>query len=455
MTHVDDDDRTLPPHDTEAERMVLGSVLRSQAVMAGLQHLRPADFYDRRNGAIWHAMLDLWERAVAIDYATLANRLKADDLAAARVGLLELSEISVAVPSAAHAEHYARIVIDTATQRRYISVAQQIAVAAWKPGLQDIGALVSEVEALIQTARPSDTRRDLYDPAKWAQSFWDDLEQRQSGQRTAVMTGLLDLDDMTLGLETGRLYLLMGLPGHGKTELALQIAINVADQHGPVLFASLEMSAVELAQRYARIVNALDRNRLAVGKNLSQEEWALVAQTMNQMHDGRLWPASPRGTYTTGDLRADVLEMQAKHGKPAMIVADYVQRFRDRASRYSNREENVGLVAENLKSLAREFGCPVLAPVQPNRDHKLRPSDPRPKLTDLRESGKLEQEADVVLGLYRDEKHNRESSDRGIMEIHMLKNRSGVGDTDGVRRIVWCGTRYENYAPLPTGAWAA
>jgi len=189
--------------------------------------------------------------------------------------------------------------------------------------------------------------------------------------------------------------------------------------------------------------------------NLTDVEWGKATAAMNTMEGGRLWPASPRGQYTTADLRADALDVQAKQGKLALIVADYVQRFRDRMGKTTSREENVGLVAENLKSMAREFGCPVLAPVQPNRDYVQR-SNKRPVLSDLRESGKLESEADVVLGLYRDEKHNEVTQDRGIAEVHMLKNRSGVGDTEGTRKIVWQKTRYGNYErrEQPPDEWA-
>jgi len=443
------DELTLPPHDTHAEEAVLGAVLKNPTVVASLVQLPPADFYTPRYRTIWAAMLDLWHRNVGIDYTSLNARLAAPDMANGRVGLLDLSTIGLSVPAASNVEHYAALVQNAATQRRYIDAAQKLAEKAWPRGV-DVEDLALQAEALLTAARPSRRRQDLYEPERWAKAFWDDLEARALGQRTAVSSGLQDLDRMTLGLEAGGLYLLMATPGTGKTELAMQIGMHVGREHGPVVFASLEMSAVELAHRFARISRGMDRNRLAKG-SLDDGELRSALEVMNEMQDSRFWPVSPTGRYTTADLRADALEVRSNAGKIALIVADYVQRFRDRGTATSSREENIGLVAENLKSLAREFGCPVLAPVQPNREYVQRPSK-RPVLSDLRESGKLEQEADVVLGLYRDEKHDEQTRDRGLAEVHMLKNRSGVGDAEGMRKIRWKGTRYsdiESAAPLP------
>lgn len=447
--HDDDETRdpTTPPHSTNAEECVLGAVLKQPSVVSILTHLPADDFYTPRYRMIWRAMLDLWHRNVPIDFATLDARLQGPDMAQAQVGLLDLSTINLLVPAAANVEHYAQLIMNAATQRRYIEAANTIAQRSW-PRSIDVDALAEQAEALLTAARPRRSRRDLYDPERWAEAFRDDLEARSDGQRTAVETGLVDLDKMTLGLESGGLYLLMGTPGTGKTELAMQIAIHVGQQHGAVVFASLEMSAVELAHRYARITRGMDRNRLAKG-TLDSEEGQRASEVLNAMTTSRFWPVSPSAHYTTSDLRADAFEVRAKAGRVALIVADYVQRFRDRSTSTSSREENVGLVAENLKSLAREFGCPVLAPVQPNREYVNRtgPNGKRPILSDLRESGKLEQEADVVLGLYRDEKHDDQTRDRGIAEVHMLKNRSGVGNSEGMRKIVWRGNRYENYLP--------
>jgi replicative DNA helicase len=435
-------DQSRPPHNLHAEQSVLGSVLKNPNVMAKLADLEAQSFYSRRNQAVWHAMVDLWERSVPIDYTTVDGALRRLGLSEQSGGLMYLAELNVAIPTAAHVEHYAKLVTDTATQRRFIGAAQSIVETWWRDDVV-IDEAIERTEAFIAAARPRASRHDLQDPERWAEVFADDLEARSSGQRTAVNTGLLALDTMTLGLEAGGLYLLMATPGTGKSELAMQVAMHVAQSRGPVLFASLEMTAVELAHRFARISKGLNRNRLAAGLVEAGEE-PLIDQVVNAMTKVPFWPASPRGAYTTSNLRADAIEVQSRAGHLALIVADYVQRFRDRGSKISTREENVGIVAENLKSLAREFGCPVLAPVQPNRDYVTR-GNKRPLLSDLRESGKLEQEADVVLGLYRDEKHDDGTRDRGLAEIHMLKNRSGVGDADGMRKIVWRGSRYADY----------
>lgn len=428
------------PHHALAEESVIGAVMRQPDVMARLTTLGADEFYRPKMRAIWRAMIDLWSRNAPIDYASLATRLEAPDLIGASVTLLDLSEISLSTPTAANVEHYASLVSSAATQRKLVDVAQRLAESAWRSGA-DVEALMAQAEGWLSAARPRSSSRDLYTPQRWAEEFYADLDARANGKRTAITTGLDAIDQMTLGLESGRLYLLMGTPGTGKSELAMQIAMHAAQTHGTSVFASLEMSAIELAHRFARISYKIDRNRLAKGQ-LDEIEWQRATDAMNAMVRSRFWPSTPRGHYTTADLRNDCLEAQAQGGKLSLIVADYVQRFDDGDGVPAHREINVGMAAKNLKSLAREFGCPVLAPVQPNRDYVQRVSDKRPKLSDLRESGKLEQEADFVLGLFREEKHDEHTSNRGICEVHVLKNRPGIGDADGFRRLVWIGHKY-------------
>lgn len=435
------DQTMVPPHDLEAEGFVLGSVLKKPVVLGRLLELSPEDFYDPKHAAIWRGMLDLAKRNVPLDVKLLLDKLA---IGRVKVSAAELMSIDFIGPQAEYVEHYAKIVSDTATQRRYIDAAQNLATMAWRRGI-DLSELATKAEASITAARPK-TRGLRMTPEQWAQAVEIDMEARATGQRTAVLTGLRDVDQMTLGLEAGGLYLLMGTPGTGKTELALQTAMNVAEHYGPVVFASLEMSEVELGHRFARISQGLHRNQLAKG-TLSDDESGKFLSALNLLAVGRLWPLAPTSAiYTTQDLRSDCLDIQAQSGKLALIVADYVQRFDDGDRNPAHREINVGMVAKSLKSLAREFGCPVLAPVQPNRAFEARP-DKRPLLTDLRESGKLEQEADVVLAIFRAEKvsHDPDPHDLGVAEIHMLKNRSGVGDERGSRKLRWIGHKYGNY----------
>lgn len=435
---------SLPPHDTNAEHAVIGSVLKDPSSVGRVGHLMPQEFYHRANGAIWKAMRDLWDRNQPIGYVTLTDRLSHPDLTGENIGLLELAEFELLTPTSAHIEHYAQIVSDAATRRQMIHAAQTIAEKSWRND-GSISDLLMAVEAAISAARPNDHRRELYDPKRWAEEFWDDLDQRQNGHRQAIETNLIDLNAMTLGYEPGSLYLFMSTPGSGKTEIAMQIAMYAGAHYGPGLFASLEMRAQELAQRYARISYGMDRNHLASGK-LDERELNSMGDLMAQMQISNFWPSAPSKHYTTADLRADAMEVRARCGRVNWIVADYVQRFRDKVSPSSPRHEDVGRVAENLKSLAREFQCPVIAPVQPNREYHSR-GDRRPQLSDLGESSKLEQEADVVLGMYRPEKHgDLDPKNRGVCEIHMLKNRSGAGDTEGMRKLVWTGHCYGNFA---------
>lgn len=407
--------------------------------MGQLTRLRPVDFYVPKYRAIWRAMADLWDRNVAIDYTSTWDRLMAPDLAMVGVTPPDLSDISLTVPVVGNADVYAKLVSDAATQRRLISAASSITEASWRHGA-DVDELMRLAEKCLNSARPERMSRDLVDPASWAEQFVADLERRANGERTAVTTGLVGIDRLTLGLEAGGLYVLMANSGHGKTEIALQVAMHVGRHHGPVVFASLEMQAMELAQRFARISHGMSRNHMATG-DLNGDEWDIATKVANEMTTSRFWPVVSRTKYTTADLRADCIEVQSRDGHLGLIVADYLQLFGDGDDDPSHSEINIGMVARNLKALAREFGCPVLAPTQPNRGNALR-LDKRLTMADARGSGQIEQAADVMLAVHREEKHDPHTSEKGIAEVSMLKNRSGTGVDSGIARLVWTGTKY-------------
>lgn len=437
-----------PPNATEIESRLLYAVLSRPSIMGDLTDLAPAEFYSQTHAVLFRAMLALWNRGVAIDGGTIQEILRSDDFAASGVNgraILNLDPNGVG----GNVESYARIIHDTATQRRYVDAAQSLAERAWRSGA-DVGQLAQYADGLLTAARPRRSRRNLLSPEEFARDLELDLEARATGKRTSVSTGLIDIDSMTGGLANGALYLTLAVPGSGKTEFAKQVAIHVGQKHGPVLFASLEMASYELAHRYARMQHGMDRNKLAKGQ-LSDEEWHTAARTIDELQRSNLWIASPGGRYTTADLRADALDVQTRSGsKVALVVADYLQLFGDGDNESAHRALNVGAIARGLKELARELGCPVLAPVQPNRAYASR-MDKRPVMPDMRDSGELEQHADVVLGMYRPEIHDRDDTrpeDRGVLEMWMLKNRSAVGDDIGsLRRLRWTGTKYGNYAP--------
>jgi replicative DNA helicase len=307
--------------------------------------------------------------------------------------------------------------------------------------------VLNRVQSLFESLEIVDARDGLVAPEQWGHILVDDYEARANGGRTFSTTGLLDVDRMIGGgFADGTLNLVMGVTGLGKTEFAFQVALHVQRAHGAVVYGSLEMGADELGHRAARVLRDLDRNQLAHG-TLSEEQRSTLLEVANMLNIGRLWPVTPSREYRVRDLRRHALRVQAQTGHVRMIVLDYLQRLDDTSDvKNSSREQDVAMMAKRLKDLAIELHCPVVALVQPNDDYLTRP-DKHPIISDVRESRRLSHEADVMLGLYREEYFNANCPDsqQGIMEVTLLKNRSGVGMAPGaLSRIVWSGSRYRD-----------
>jgi replicative DNA helicase len=290
----------------------------------------------------------------------------------------------------------------------------------------------------------SDTlsRRAVLPPSEWTSHLMDYLGQARAGGLAGVSTGLRDLDTITLGLSPG-LYMLAASTGTGKTALAGQIALHVAEQHGPVVFVSMELTDVDLAVRLVSVITNIRKEKLVTGA-LSPEQMRQVLHAIERLSHSRLHIVFGSG-YASADVRAYALQVQATEGfKPALIVVDYVQLLRDEEGDGRIRERNVSAAARGLKDLSGELDVPVFALVQLNRNRANR-VDKRPQLADLRESGDLENTADSVLGLYRDEIDHPDSSDRGLAELSVLKKRQLGEDVGTVRRVVWVGESYRDY----------
>jgi replicative DNA helicase len=439
-----DRDLSLPPHSSQAEVAVLGSIIKEPGSIARIT-LPEAAFYEQRNRHVFGAMRALFDRLAPIDYQTICDELQRRGTYEAAGGLLYLSEIDLATPSAAHIEHYAAIVQRTATMRSLIAAAQTIAETAYRDNTDEETA-IGWAERLIQNCRPMERDADMLTPEQWSDEFLADLNARMVGQRTAVYTGWDEIDEMLGGLEAQRLYMLLGTTGTAKSEISLQIATYVGRKHGPVLFASLEMSAVELAQRWMRIDNGVDRNKLASGR-LDDDTLALVAEAAGRMAEGNVYPVCPRGSYTTARLQHHARRLVAHTGKRlGLIVTDYLQLLDDKDGQDAQAWENIELTSRNLKRIAREFNCPVLAPVQPTSDYKNRP-EKEPRLTDVRGGNGPIAAADVVLGLYRPSLHE-EGANPNELRWYMLKNRSGVGDpVPNKRTLYWQPSRQRYVDP--------
>src|SRR6266536_2705421 len=440
----DTEDLSVPPHSTQAEEAVLGSVLkRGLSIADVLPFLKPHHFYEARHRHIYAAMAALFERAAAIDYHTIAEELEHQGTYEQSGGLVYLSELNLSTPSAAHIEHYARIVLEHAVRRRYIATGQQVAELAWNRR-KDLDTVKQRAEALVLGAS-SDTlsRRAVVPPSEWTEHLMEYLGQARTSGRAGFSTGLRDLDTMTLGLSPG-LYLVAAATGTGKTAIAGQIALHVAEHHGPVVFVSMELTDVDLAVRLVSVITNIPKEQLVTG-NLTTEQGNTVLAAIDRLSRSRLHIVFGSG-YTSGDVRAYALQVQAAEGvKPALVVVDYVQLLRDVEGDGRMRERNVSAAARGLKDVSGELGVPVLALVQLNRNRATRP-DKRPQLADLRESGDLENTADSVLGLYRDEMDHPGSDDKGLAELSVLKKRQLGEDVGTMRRLVWVGESYKDLA---------
>jgi replicative DNA helicase len=440
-------DQSKPPQSLQAEVAVIGSVLKYGLSIADvLPFLKPQHFYSARHRHIYAAMAALFERAAAIDYHTIAEELKRQGSYDESGGLQYLAEVSLATPSAAYIEDYARIVLEHAVRRRYIGASQQVADLAWDQR-KELETVKQRAEALILGAS-SDTlsRRAVLPPEEWTEHLVEYLGQARLGGLAGASTGLRDLDKMTLGLSPG-LYLLAASTGTGKTAIAGQIALHVAEQHGPVVFVSMELTDVDLAVRLVSVITNVRKEQLVTG-NLSPDQSSDVLAAIERLGKSRLHIVFGSG-YTSADVRAYALQVQAAEStKPALIVVDYVQLLRDEEGDGRMRERNVSAAARGLKDVAGELGVPVLALVQLNRNRATR-ADKRPQLADLRESGDLENTADSVLGLYRDEMDNPQTNDRGLAELSVLKKRQLGEEVGTVRKLVWVGESYRDLAHSP------
>lgn len=432
------------PHSAQAEEAVLGSIFkRGQAIADVATSLKPEHFYELRTRDVYAAMLALFERGARIDYHTVADELQHQGTYEAAGGLLYLSELNVATPTATHIVYYAQIVLDRATRRRYISAGHQVQELAWDQR-HDLETVKQRAEALVLGAG-CDTlgRKALLSSEEWTGQLMDYLEEGRKDGLAGVSTGLRDMDAMTLGLSRGWLYLLGARTGTGKTALAGQVALHVAHHDGPVLFVSMELTAVDLGVRFVAVATNIAKERLVNG-DLTDAEQEQILATVQRLEQLPIHIAYGAG-FTSGDVRALALQVQALAGRPpALIVVDYLQLLRDLEGDGRSRERNVAAAAQALKGLAQELRVPVLACAQFNRNVDGR-GDKRPTQTDFRDSGDLENVCDSALGLYRDEMHHPDSPDKGLAELIVLKKRQFGDDVGCVRRLVWVGERYRDF----------
>jgi replicative DNA helicase len=434
----------VPPHNLSAEESVLGASLLSRDAIGAVseQGLRPEDFYRPAHQHIFDAIRALYATGAPADTITVADELRRAGLLDQIGGTEVLHALQNATPAISNAAHYARIVQDTALLRRLIHVAGDIAEMAYGEP-DDVTKAVDEAESKVFKVaddRVTDTTQLLSESIK---GVMDRLEETfaRGDSITGTATGYDDLDALLSGLQPSTLNIVGARPAMGKTALGLGIATHVAQKTAlPVLVFSLEMGHHELTQRILSSEAQVDSMKIRNGR-LSESDWALIGRAIGRLEVPLFLDDNPR--VTVMEIRAKARRMKARHGGLALIVIDYIQ-LMSGGETAENRQLEVSEISRNLKILARELAVPIVALSQLSRNLESR-GEKRPMLSDLRESGSLEQDADVVMFLYRDEVYNADSPDKGSAEVIVAKHRSGP---IGTVRLVWRGqyTRFDNAA---------
>jgi len=414
----------LPPHDLEAEESLLGAMLLSKdAVVTAVEIVASADFYKPAHAHVFDAICGLFGRGDPADPVTVADELRRADQLEYVGGPGTLIALQAATPATGNAGRYARIVEELALLRRLVGVGAEISEIGYQVP-EDVTAAVDRAESLVYAVaqrRVTDTTSSIDDLLVHALDRLETLYNK-GDEITGVPTGFYDLDRQLSGLQPSDLVVVGGRPGTGKTAWALNVAANAAITAArPALFFSLEMSKLQLTNRLLSAEGRVDSTRMRSGK-LVDSDWPKLTAAMNRIHGAPLhFDDNPM--VTVMDIRAKARRLRSELGDLGLVVVDYIQLMTGRSSA-ETRQVEVAEISRGLKLLARELECPVLALSQLSRNLEQR-ADKRPMLSDLRESGAVEQDADVVIFLYRDELYHDDSPDRGVAEVIVAKHRSG------------------------------
>ena len=436
----------LPPHNLQAEESLLGAMLLSRdAIVAAVEvQLAPDDFYKPSHGHIFEAITSLYSQGEPADPVTVSEELSRAGLLEAMGGPAVLISLQAETPAISNAGRYAHIVQEHALLRRLIAVAGEIAEIGYSRP-DDVGAAVDQAESMVFDVaqhRVADTMAPLRDLLEAHLDLIEALYERGEAV-TGVPTGFVDLDNQLSGLQPANLVIVGGRPGTGKTAFSLGIAAHASlESRLPVLVFSMEMSHRELTQRLLCSEARVDSARMRNGR-LLESDWPKISHAVGRLAEAPLY-IDDNPHLSVMEIRAKARRMKSRHGL-GLVIVDYLQLMGGRASA-ENRQVEVSEISRGLKILARELEVPVVALSQLSRSLETR-ADKRPVLADLRESGSLEQDADVVIFIYRDEVYNRESPDRGTAEIIVAKHRNGP---TGVTNLAFI-DRYTRFANMAKG----
>jgi replicative DNA helicase len=441
----------VPPHSVEAEQSLLGALLLDNQAFDRVADLVVAeDFYRDDHRRIWRHISKLIEANRPADVVTVSESIDASEDKDRTGGPAYLGALAQNTPSALNIRRYAELVRERSVQRRLAQVATEIAESALASAGREVGQMLDEAESKIFQIAESGARRDqglLEIKPVLARVFEkiDHLYHRDNpSDVTGVPTGYTKLDEMTSGLQAGDLVIIAARPSMGKTALALNIAEHVAVDNGlPVAIFSMEMSATQLAMRMLGSIARVDQHKMRTGR-LNDKEWGELSEAMGKLHETPIY-IDEGGALTALEVRARARRLKRQYSKLGLIVIDYLQ-LMSSSSQGENRATEISEISRSLKGMAKELEVPVVALSQLNRAVDQRP-DRRPVMSDLRESGAIEQDADVILFIYREVVYKPDLPDdqRGIAEVIVGKQRNGP---IGTIKLTFLGqhTRFENYA---------
>jgi len=419
----------VPPHNLEAEESVIGSCLLSREAIADvLEIVDAADFYKPAHTEIFNAILELYGKGEPIDAVTLADELRRRSTLDQVGGKPYIFTLVQSVPTPGSAAHYARIVEEHALLRRLIDASHRISDIAYQIP-EDVDEAVDHSEDLIYQVsqrRATGDFRALKDLLTENMEMVEKLYE-QGSSITGLPTGFHDLDALTAGLQPSNLVIVAARPAMGKSSLAVTMAQHIAvEEQTPVVIFSLEMSKNELVQRLMCSEARVDSNRLRRGA-LQDSDWPKLSHALGRLAEAPIF-IDDTANVTIMEMRAKCRRLKSKHGL-GLVIVDYLQLMQP-SKRTDNRVQEVSEISRNLKLLARELDLPVIAVSQLSRNLEHR-TDKRPLLADLRDSGSIEQDADLVIFIYRDEVYNPDTTQKGIAEVHVAKHRNGpIGKID-------------------------
>ncbi|HEY0674126.1 MAG TPA: replicative DNA helicase [Longimicrobiales bacterium] len=447
-----------PPYAPEAEISVLGGMLiDGDAVARALEVVDDSMFYREANRRIFRSMARLFQRGQVIDPITISEELKKTDELEFVGGLAYLAELLDAVPTAANIEYHARIVRERALLRKLIEASSQIIRDSYEPGERTVEEVLDMAEHHIFQVAQSHDREGFVWIKKILYPTFEKIEQIQAAQGgiTGIPTGFSDLDEMTGGFQRGDLVIVAARPSMGKTAMVTGVALHASITHQiPTAVFSLEMSKEQLVQRMLCSEALVDLGKLLRGR-LSDDDYVRLAQAAGHLNTAPIW-IDDSGALSVLEMRAKARRLKAEQPDLGLIVVDYLQLMQSGPGGAENRQQEVSAISRGLKALAKELGVPIISLSQLSRAPEQR-ADHRPQLSDLRESGSLEQDADLVMFLYRPEYYvtPQEAAEKGLQgkaELIIGKQRNGPTGTVDLFFRKEC-TRFENFTRQEESTW--